>query len=270
MSVFCDDRSVELFERKKYPQGHSMPYAHYHNHHELYYLLNGKATYWIGNEMYHLQAGDFVFAPQGEIHQTNYDGAKNIERLLFIFNDEFIGEEYALYVAQMTQKKHIRLSQDSLSEIHSIFNKIEFESTNDSPYKKAFQKNYMRLLLLCIARYGLSDIPNELSPTLEIIRDAVRYINENFSQQLDVNSLAKSYSLSLGYFSKQFKKYTGVAPSEYITITRIKAAQKMLATTKKSITEVAFDCGYNDSVYFTRMFKKITGMPPKKYSMRFL
>jgi YesN/AraC family two-component response regulator len=82
-------------------------------------------------------------------------------------------------------------------------------------------------------------------------------------------SMAEKYSVNADYFSKIFKKATGVGFSKYLNATRLSAAQEMLATTTVSITDVALECGFNDSNYFIQVFKKVHGMTPKKYSMQF-
>jgi len=56
--------------------------------------------------------------------------------------------------------------------------------------------------------------------------------------------------------------------SEYINISRIAAAEKILKSGKYPITRVATECGFNDSNYFAAVFKKYKGITPKKYSIK--
>ncbi len=267
MSVFCDDRNIDFIERRKYHVKESMPFAHYHNYHELYYLVSGNVTFWVDDKIYHLIPGDILFAPKEVLHQTNYDRATNIERILIVFDDDTVGNEYIPYLQELSAQKHIRLLPESVSDFGKILNKIEMESSAHKKLYTEFRKLYLREALLLIHRFKIENIDNTLSPMLLLIQDAISYINENFKQDITVNSIAKHYSLSSGYLSRQFKKYTGLPPSEYISIVRIQNAQKLLSTTKKSIMTVAYECGYEDCAYFTRVFKKITGTSPKKYAL---
>ena len=73
--------------------------------------------------------------------------------------------------------------------------------------------------------------------------------------------------MSASYFSKQFKSVTGVGLNEYINIIRIGASEKLLLSGNLPITQVAMECGFNDSNYFAAVFKKLKGITPKKYSL---
>ena len=106
-----------------------------------------------------------------------------------------------------------------------------------------------------------------MDDTYRIIQSAARFISENFTKPLNLNDIAKLHAMSPAHFSRQFKKITGVGLSEYINITRVTAAEKLLLNTDMQITRIAEECGFNDSNYFAAVFKKIKGITPKKYSV---
>ena len=62
MAIYSSENSC-FFERKKHTTPMTMPHAHYHDTHELYYLEKGKTKYFIGNEIFVLNPGDMVFDP---------------------------------------------------------------------------------------------------------------------------------------------------------------------------------------------------------------
>lgn len=71
--------------------------------------------------------------------------------------------------------------------------------------------------------------------------------------------------MNTNYFCKFFKSLTGTSPIDYLTIYRLECAKKKLKETELSITEVAYDCGFNDSSYFTKVFKKYNNITPTKF-----
>ena len=67
------------------------------------------------------------------------------------------------------------------------------------------------------------------------------------------------------YFSKIFKDVVGVGYKEYTVLVRLKAAERLLRATNKSVREIATSCGFNDSNYFSTVFQNKYGVPPTQY-----
>ena len=101
-----------------------------------------------------------------------------------------------------------------------------------------------------------------------IIANTIKFIKDNYNRELSLSLLAANSFCNASYLSHIFKEKTCVSISDYINQIRIEAAKQILDTTTKTITEIGFLVGYNDSNYFSRVFKKITSMTPKKYRNR--
>lgn len=267
MAVYVDGK-IPFFSRRTRDKNFKMPDAHFHDKHELYYLENGKTKYFIGSEIYLLAPGDFLFIPKGEFHKTDNGGDSSTERLLFVFNDDFIGSEYSCYIDELSEDKHVRLPQEQLQLFREIIRKIEQEAKLRQKNYIEMQKLYLRQILILISRFRQKDNPKKLSETYMLIRDAARYISSNCNQDLSLSALSRKYAVSPGYFSKLFKKVTGVGLNEYVNISRVTAARELLKASNMPITRVAEECGFNDSNYFAQVFKKINGITPKKYALQ--
>ncbi len=254
-------------ERKK--GRYNMPSAHFHNFYELYFLISGKTKYFINGEIFMLSAGDIILVPSREFHQTDYPDPDNIERVIFTFNDDFAGDLCSPYVSSLLEHKHFQIPKAHIHMFNSLIRKLEAEYLYKPDNYENMEKLYMCQLLILLLRYGTPPHSVKLSESHQLAQDAAKFINANYNQNLTLGVMAKKYSMSADYFSKIFKKATGVGFSEYLNITRISAAQELLATTAMSATNVAMECGFNDSNYFIQVFKKIHGTTPKKYSMQF-
>jgi len=77
--------------------------------------------------------------------------------------------------------------------------------------------------------------------------------------------LSKIFAMSESHLSRKFKYITGIGINEFITHVRMTNAEKLLRDKTLSITEVAQQCGYNDSNYFSTVFKKFKGISPLKF-----
>jgi len=93
----------------------------------------------------------------------------------------------------------------------------------------------------------------------------LRCIEEQLTEDLTRDDLAKVASLSAGAFSRYFKSRTGRSLPEYVNELRIGRACRMLGESENAVTDVAFDCGYRNLANFNRWFLKLTGHAPRDY-----
>jgi len=97
------------------------------------------------------------------------------------------------------------------------------------------------------------------------IERARAFIDAQFSQALDIATIAKSVSISKYYFIKLFKELLGQTPYDYLTEVRINTSKRLLFESEMSMSEVAKEVGYQDQNNFIKLFKKRTGMTPLKF-----
>ncbi len=131
-------------------------------------------------------------------------------------------------------------------------------------YSYYLVRHYISEILVLLSRNNVRVRNARLGGYVKIMQSAVKYINECFGEPITLDNLAQKYSLSRSFFCRKFKEVTGFGICEYITLTRVKAAEKLLRTTSLSVTDIAFTCGFNDSSYFAATFKKLMGVTPHK------
>ena len=102
---------------------------------------------------------------------------------------------------------------------------------------------------------------SDVSPT----EKAIRYMQDNLSNSLSLDNIARSVNLSVSFFSRKFKKDTGYAPIEYFNYLRIQKACQLLHFSTWRINEVASAIGIDDPFYFSRLFKQQMGLSPAHY-----
>ena len=98
-----------------------------------------------------------------------------------------------------------------------------------------------------------------------VIRMAVRIMNENILSNITISDIAYSLGMSLTNFSTIFKNATGISPNKYFTNLKLHKAKEMLKY--QSVTEVAFSLGYENISHFINIFKRNFGITPKQYSL---
>lgn len=97
------------------------------------------------------------------------------------------------------------------------------------------------------------------------IRDAKKYIQDNFNSHLNLEMVSEYVGFNSAYFSTLFKKETGKNFLEYVTDLRIQKAKNYLIQTDQDVAEIALAVGYSDLKYFSKLFKKTTGINPSEF-----
>lgn len=99
---------------------------------------------------------------------------------------------------------------------------------------------------------------------INILR-VINYINENISDVINIEILAKEANLSKYHFCRIFKRHIGMSPIKFVTSMRILRAKELLQRDDLTVSELAFHVGFNDLGTFIRQFKKFTRLSPTIY-----
>lgn len=99
----------------------------------------------------------------------------------------------------------------------------------------------------------------------ENLQYLIKYMDSNFDQPLSLDFLSDFAGISKYYLSREFKKYTGFSPNNYLISLRINRAKILLKNTTLPAVKIAHEVGIHDLNNFTNLFKKKTGMTPIQY-----
>jgi len=101
------------------------------------------------------------------------------------------------------------------------------------------------------------------------IKKAQVFIETNFKEKLNVEEIAKQFSVSRRNFIRRFKKATQNTPLQYIQRVRVEAAKNSMESSTLNINQIMYNVGYNDEKAFRQIFKKYTGLSPLKYRLKY-
>lgn len=99
----------------------------------------------------------------------------------------------------------------------------------------------------------------------QLVQKIVRYLEENYAQNITLTSLGEKFYSNSSYISRVFKQKTGKNYSEYLLDIRIEQAKKLLVSTSLSIGRISDMVGFDNTKYFSRIFKEKTGVQPVAY-----
>lgn len=244
---------------------------------EITYFYEGEGIYTVDGEEWEFCRGD-VFLVQSNISHAITKLLKpgafynvNFEPRLLWDSNGFFGSNFMHIFTSTARDKNYRLSRNNpdFSFISDIFEKLSFEFTECAPGFEYMVKAYILELLAGIYRYyGFSEENDaDLSEyNIEGVSKSVDYINEHLTEDLSVNTLARTANISQTYYNTLFKKLNGITPWEYVISKRVElAANRLISGNVNSMYQLAKECGFNNTANFNHAFRKYTGCVPSKY-----
>ena len=172
------------------------------------------------------------------------------EAMLFNLPYRTIGKQYEEIISKI-------ISATELDEGLEIRNFRDFNTIDEIVFE-------VKRVIDGVSNYYLENNQNDKN----VIDTAIKYINENYQKNISLAIVSNYYNLNYSYFSRMFKKVTGISFSQYLLKVRMEKAKELLISNQNlKISDIARLVGYNeDNVQnFTRAFKNHFGKSPKNF-----
>lgn len=251
---------------------------HSHLFFELTYITQGSVEHTVDGKTATLRAGDYFLVDYGSIHGYRAPSGSHFANLDCVFLPEFLdpslkGKESLkelfrhdslnFHLELFAQNPAQMIFHDEDGSILSLLQKMKRESRAREPAHAQLIRCYLvELLLLTLRRM---DSAEEAVGNTAFSSFLTAYAAKHYTCPLSLSDLAAKMNYSLPYVSKRFKEETGLSFVQYVQGQRIRAACRLLLTTKKSVGEIAEQVGYRDVKFFTEKFKSHTGLSPLQY-----
>ncbi len=233
-------------------------------------ILQGNTVWQIGSEVFNASAGDLIFLNNLE-PRRRISASEDLKIAAYSFKIAFltsVGSTDCLrcFYGRSDSFTHKLTAPDLLSVYDSIRNEMAGEQS------QSLLLAYTIELLIKAGRIYDSQFPDALSNSLRCdlsataaIADSTAYINSNLKSDLNLKILADNAGMSIGHYSRTFRKYVSVTPADYIAHCRIRHFLSLMQSGERNILEAAFECGFNSASNFYKTFKRICGCSPTEY-----
>jgi AraC family L-rhamnose operon transcriptional activator RhaR/AraC family L-rhamnose operon regulatory protein RhaS len=252
--------------------------SHIHGFDELVIILRGTAVHIVDGQPFPVKSGD-VFVVSGR-HEHQYQNLHGLALANILFDSRSLQMSqwdvralsgfHALFAlepvlrAQQKFNNRLHLSEKQLRQVNEMIQTLQCETGARNPgYRIMAEGIFMQLTVFLSRCY--SDKPSSESHDLLRLGDAIACIETRFAEKITLDDLAKKAQFSKRHFLRIFQECMGRSPIDHLLHVRIQKATELLAGSDRTITDIAFDCGFTDSNYFTRQFRKTTGHSPSEY-----
>lgn len=233
-----------------------------------------------GRNSFDFDEGVMAFSAPGQVYEpTQAIGAGEITGWMLFFHPDLIMpthlgshmDEYSFFNYDVFEALHLSDQEEKIVNevVQNI--KMEYEQRIDNHSRRVIVSNLELLLNYCL-RYYERQFNTRTNQSRGITgsfeQELKRYFQDNLHVEQGLPAIsyfAEKVHLSQHYFSDLIKKETGRSPKDHINDFVIEKAKGFLVSTQRSVSEIAYDLGFNYPHYFTRLFKNKTGFSPIEY-----
>lgn len=256
---------------------------HFHQEYQLFLVLEGKGTRFIGDQMKPFREYDMVFTGPNLPHIWRNDAAYfekestlSTHGVVVYFGEDFLGNSIAQKEEFAAIKSLFEKSYRGL-EITGATNLRLREMMQELPHKKGIESMLLLLQILQILAESSDCNPitheHYTNTNKESEKDRMRkvyeFVMENFAEKIQLTQVSALANMTESAFSRYFKSRMNKTFSEFLMDVRIAHACKLLHEVDRNISEISLECGFNTLSHFNRQFKEKMGITPIQYKKDF-
>ncbi len=227
---------------------------HEHSLIELIYFLEGKADIKDKDRTMALSLFELVVYPAHVAHQEYLD-TRYHQAVICLH----LSCEAALPFDRLFKLK------DEQGILRWLMRQIHHEFHHEGPYQQQLLNDLINLLIS-----QMQKISHEYqAPKANIAEKCMQFIQEHFSEPIDMGRLSQEMFVSPSYLNRMFKRRFGTTPILYLNRYRMEVAREMLVQTDSKISAISSFVGLEDSKHFAKLFKRMTSLSPAAYRVTF-
>jgi len=274
----------QAFEVKYLKESHFDPNWHFHSEYQLFTVIKGTGTRFVGDHVSPFKKNDLVFTGpnlphlwQSDPEYFNSDKEFWTEGIVIYFHENFIGhdflhknETYKIKQLFLKAQRGMEITGQTAEEAQAFMRELlvleDFERMLTLLKLLHLLSNASEYTLL--ANEGYSNLLKETETGR--MNNVHAYVMKNFREKITLNEVAAIANMSPTSFSRYFKMHANKTFSDFLTEIRIGYSCKLLVEKKISIAEACYESGFNTLSNFNRQFKEVTHHSPLEYRKKYL
>ena len=242
---------------------------------EYFYLLmikKGEGKYFCDFKEHPFTNDSIIAISKGETAFINFAGIGSIDFDIVVFSEHILVCPEAhirmkdLPVLQRNKEKSIFQSDSKdFTEIKNCVEKLKNETGTNIRWQWNMVRIYLAEILISLSRILTGSADRQDENCDDLIYKFYDLIEVHYTDHQSVDFYAVKLGISPAVLSKKIKSVTGKTFQVIINDRVITEAMRKLFTTGRSIKEIAYELGYEDTAYFYRKFKKISGYTPQEF-----
>lgn len=248
---------------------------HWHDAMEIIYVLKGSIKITIETETHIVNEQEIEIINSDEAHRIYSENKDNRVIILQIDNsffDKFYNIENIFFYTESTGKDPQK--GEKYEELRKYLSIILCEGAQKGEdYEDVIEDTLVKLLYHLINNFHYliyeEDSLKENEEQFERYDRIIKYIYSNYTNKISLQDIARREYLSSHYLSSGIKNTVGYSFNDFLNLTRVEEAIKLLLDTDKTISEISEDLGFSHTRYFNKHFKKHYKCTPMQYRKKY-
>lgn len=252
-----------LPERLRVEETTAAPFPdHLHSQAELMYVFDGAAEMRVGGQAWALSPGDLCVCFPGVVHGYG-ERSEDAQALMLIFAPELFGDFSGMmshYVPEIPLVRAETLPED----VRFCMEQLRRGSACGPDERAA--RGYIQVILARVLP-GMA-MTDRTAAATDASYDVLKYLADHFTEPITLDSLARTLCVSKSYLSHTFSRQLGANFRTYVNTLRLDFACSLLRGTDRTVTQIAYESGFESQRTFNRAFFQQYGMTPSRYRQR--
>jgi AraC-like DNA-binding protein len=236
------------------------------------YTLSGKKTFYHRNKSWTLTEDSCLFVRKTAYNQER-DDLVGWEVIGFYFGDDFLRQVFREYRPYLPLKNLPPPTKDMLIATNVndttrafFYSMIPYFTQKIPPTESLLELKFKELLFNIFSDPANTDLLAYINSIDDQYKTPLWQIMEaNYTFNLSVDEFARMAQRSVTTFKREFQEYYHTSPGKWLTHHRLEHAKLLLYTSRKTISEIAYDCGFENISHFSRIFKEKYSLSPLQY-----
>ena len=261
----------------KIPECRSAMPHHWHDEMEIIYVTQGHLIVSVGNTEFVLKDMDIVLVHPQTIHSIRQYGdlVSRYYTILFRFSmlecgsDDTCRDKYLepIHSRRLLMPEHLTSDHPLHPALEPLIQKLLID-----PHHQRFHDEMLikaRVFEIMYHIFPYCQPADKFTAYEDIIYEklkrSLRYLEENYADDITLENMASVCNYTKGYYSKLFKQLTGITFTQYLRSYRLEIAADRIRNEKTKISEIAVSCGFSNLSYFSRSFFEKFHITPSDY-----
>ena len=237
---------------------------HLHEAIEVVYVTDGEIELGVGQELFHMDEGDFAVVFPNVIHHYQVFGEKE-NKVKYLYLEPTLYPSYYRELQIYSPKNPVVKKEQVHPDVVNAIKYLTGITEGDPRMIQAYAQMILAHVFTTMPMMDKSAVGSG-----DLIYNAVEYVAKNFRENISLEKMAYELCVSKYVLSRMFAKTFHCNFSKYVNGVRLNYAVAALENTMDSITNICLDCGFESQRTFNRVFKEKYKITPREYRKKII